>query len=277
MSKRDYYEILGLAKNASDDDIKKAYRKLASKYHPDKVQDAAEKAAVEIKFKEAKEAYESLSDKDKRMQYDQFGHAEPFSRGHNTNTWTHGASSAEDFQEMFGKIFKDRGFQFEEGLFGNRSNAKQSINVATISLEDAFSGGVIRPDPRTTITIPKGVRSGTRFFSDGRLYRVDVRAHDKFKRALDDLMVDVQVDAIEAIIGVEAVLTHLDGVKLQFNIPPGIQNGQIVKLGGKGMKNPETDRSGDLLVRISITVPKGLSEELMNKLKSIPHRESINI
>ena len=102
MSKRDYYEILGLAKNASDDDIKKAYRKLASKYHPDKVQGEAEKAAVEIKFKEAKEAYEILTDKDKRMQYDQFGHNESPPHRHNSHTWTHGTTSAEDFHEMFG-------------------------------------------------------------------------------------------------------------------------------------------------------------------------------
>jgi DnaJ-class molecular chaperone len=87
----------------------------------------------------------------------------------------------------------------------------------------------------------------------------------------------VSISSIEAILGVEAILDHLDGAKLQFTIPAGIQPGQIVKLAGKGMRNPEIDRDGDVLVRISINIPRNISDDEKNILKSLSHRESINI
>jgi DnaJ-class molecular chaperone len=109
------------------------------------------------------------------------------------------------------------------------------------------------------------------------MYQVNVQTHPKFKRANDDLLVDVEIDAFEAMLGLEAFLEHLDRTKLQFRIPAGIQQGQIVKLSNKGMNNPETDKVGDLLVRCSIVIPRNLTEEQKGVLKKMSRRESINI
>jgi len=273
MSKQDYYEVLGLAKNASDDDIKTAYRKLASKYHPDKVQGDAEKAAVEIKFKEAKEAYETLSDAEKRAQYDAYGHNGPAFSHTQGRQWTH-AGDPNDINEML-KTFFSKTHTFNDGMFGQQP--RQTIHIVNISLADAYTGKSIRLDSKSTINIPKGVRPGTKFYADSKFYRVDVQPHYKFKRANDDLLVDVEVNAIEAMLGVDAELEHLDGVKLQFTIPAGIQPGQIVKLSNKGMRNPETDKIGDMMVRISVTVPRDLTESEKTALKTLQRRESITI
>lgn len=273
MSKRDYYEILGLAKNASEDDIKKSYKRLASKYHPDKYPPGAEQQAAEEKFKEAKEAYETLSDTEKRRHYDSFGHdsGPQFTRRHTTSNQSF---DHREFEELFKHAFARGGFNFEEGLSGTPKTPSFSINL---SLEHAYTGKIVRVDQATTINIPRGVRSGTKMYVGGKIYRVDIQPHPKFKRNNDDLLINVEIGAIEAMLGVGAVLEHLDGVKLQFTIPPGIQHGQVVRLANKGMKNPEFDKDGDLLIRIFIKIPKGLSDTEKASLKTITHRETINI
>lgn len=273
MSKRDYYEILGVAREASEDDIKSAYRKLASKYHPDKLVET-EKAAGEAKFKEAKEAYECLSDPEKRQQYDM--------GGMNTESFfTHRSTpQSADFDEFVKSVFgagngTRHSFRFDEGLFTQQNRPRPTLAI-NIALEDAYVGRTIQVD-KSTIVIPKGVRNGTKLFANGTMYRIDVQAHHKFKRANDDLLIDVEINAIEAMLGVETVLSHLDGAILQFTIPAGIQPGQIIKLTGKGIKNPETDRHGDMLVRISVSIPKDVSEVDKTVLKNLKHRTSINI
>jgi len=138
MAKRDFYEILGVAKTASDDEIKKAYRKLAMKYHPDRNQGDAAKAAEE-KFKEAKEAYEMLSDAQKRAAYDQYGHAgvDPNMRG-----GPGGAEGFGGFSEAFGDIFGD----IFGGQRGGRAGGRQVYRgndlsyAMEISLEEAAAG-----------------------------------------------------------------------------------------------------------------------------------------
>jgi DnaJ-class molecular chaperone len=244
------------------------------KYHPDRNKEPGS----EDKFKEAKEAYELLSDSVKRQEYDQFGHREPFAHGNTRNTWSwNNGTDADNFTDIFDKIFKNRPFQEAHFTQSTHTNPRQEINVITINLTDAYIGRSVQVDKGATIHIPKGVRSGTRLYSNGKIYRVDVQPHVKYKRSNDDLLVDIEISSIEAILGVEAVLEHLDGVKLQFNIPAGIQNGQIVKLTNKGMKNPETDRIGDMMVRITIVTPRNLTEEEKTAIKSIMHRTSINI
>jgi DnaJ-class molecular chaperone len=271
MSKRDYYEVLGLAKTASDEDIKKSYRKLAMKHHPDRNQGEGSKDSEE-KFKEAKEAYEMLSDPQKRAAYDQFGHAgtsEQFTHARPTQRWTftHGVDP-NDMHHVFEELFR------QHNSFTNRS-APQIITI-NISLKDAYTGRTVQHD-NNAIIIPRGVRPGTKLFVGGRMYKIDAIQHEKFKRSLDDLMVDISITAIEAMLGVEAFLEHLDGQKLQFSIPPGIQTGQIVKLGKTGMRNPETEHIGDMLVRITVTTPRDLSDTDKAVLKNLSHRESINI
>jgi molecular chaperone DnaJ len=273
MSKRDYYEILDLAKNASDDDIKKAYRKLASKYHPDKVQGEAEKALVEVKFKEAKEAYEHLSDPEKRTLYDHYGFNEPrnpFAHGARTTSQSWNFEDIGDMQHVFEEIFKNNAAR---GFTQARTNIP---TILTISLQDAYIGCTIRHGD-TTIQVPKGIRTGTKLYVNGKMFQIDVRQDAKFKRALDDLMIEINITAVEAMLGIGATLETLDGNKLQFNIPEGIQSGQIVKLSKVGMKNPETGATGDLLVRINITIPKDLQESEKVILRNLSHRDSITI
>jgi DnaJ-class molecular chaperone len=271
MSKRDYYEILGLDRNASPDDIRKKYRQLASKYHPDKL-DESEKSSGEEKFKEAKEAYEILSDPEKKSVYDQYGHRDSsensFSRGQ-SQTWMF--KDMGDMQDILSTLFRQQGFGS-----GARQRAT-SIAVLNISLKDAYTGRTIKYDANTTIIVPRGIRSGTKLYVDGKFYQIDVRPDAKFKRSLDDLMVEINITAIEAMLGIDATLDHLDGNKLQFTISPGIQTGQIVKLSHMGMKNPESESTGDMLVRISVIIPRDLSNSEKALLGELPHRNSITI
>jgi len=267
MSKRDYYDVLGLDRKSSDDDIKKAYRKLAMKYHPDRNAGDGQKEAEE-KFKEAKEAYETLSDPNKKAAYDNYGHDAP--DGSNFRGSYHGMDSKE-FQDIFSQIFGA-----QHGFGGFTQAKRQTIHSVGLTLEQAYSGLTAQIDG-ANVQIPAGTRDGTRFYVAEKLYQVHVRPHNKFKRSNNELLVDVVIDSVEAMLGVEAFLEHLDGVKLQFTIPAGIQHGQIVKLNGKGMKDPETDKSGDLMIRISITIPKSLTDEEKALLKKMKHRDTINI
>lgn len=267
MNNQDYYEILGLSRDSTEEDIKKSYRKLAMQYHPDRNQGSKES---EEKFKKIQEAYEHLSDKDKRYLYD--------SSYRKTNPFQHradGLSGENEFHEMFSTLFRNSyAGGFREGVF---SNKKQEINIATISLQDAYIGCTISVGGKS-INIPKGIRSGTKMFIDNKfILRIDVKPDPKFKRSDDDLLMDVDISAIEAMLGVDAIFEHLDGVKLQFTIPAGIQAGQIVKLGKKGMTNPETSQCGDMLVRISVSTPKNLTDEQRAQLQKFNHRESINL
>ncbi len=276
MSKRDYYEILGLTRDASADDIKKSYRKLAMKFHPDRNQGEDAKVSEE-KFKEVKEAYEALSDSEKRATYDRFGHAAPPPNfgpqgSPDSRTWTF-TQGGTDFNEIFGNIFGQHG-GFEDIIFGTQR--RQNLHVINIALEDAYKGKSIILDNLQRANIPAGVRSGTKFVIDGKMYRIDVSPHHKFKRSNDDLLVDVTINVFEAMLGAEVVLDHLDSAKLHFSIPSGIQNGQIIRLAGKGMKSPETDQFGDLLIRITIVIPK-LEKIDLEVLKAFDHRETINI
>jgi curved DNA-binding protein len=269
MNKKDYYSILGLEKTASEDEIKKAYRKLAMKYHPDRNQGDS---SSEEKFKEINEAYECLSDANKRRSYDHGPQHNPnFQHGH--KTWTFDSGNSEEFQDMFQTIFGNQGFQFG---FGNTQSRTQRVGI-TLSLEEAYRGKQVRPNGQTVLNIPAGVRSGTKFFYNNILYFVDINAHPKFQRSNDDLLVDTSISVAEAILGIEAVVEHLDRSKLSFIIPAGIQPGQIIKLAGKGMPNPEISRHGDLLVRVSIQIPRSIDESEREVFTKMLKRQTVDI
>lgn len=276
MSKRDYYEILGLAKTSTEDEIKQAYRRLAMKFHPDRNQGDGAKEAEE-KFKEVKEAYEHLSDPARRAEYDHRSAGPTFHGFRSHENYTR-----DDLDEYIRSQFNfnHSGFEGFGDLFGTRrqQQPKQNIYVLTISLADAYVGKTVTLTNNVQLTIPRGVRSGAKIFGhDGKLYKIDVQQHFKFKRADDDLLVDVNISAIQAMLGVEATLDHLDGSKLQFAIPAGIQPGQIVRLGKKGMKNPENDKTGDLLVRIGVVIPRNLTAENIATLKMLGPENTITI
>jgi curved DNA-binding protein len=264
---KDFYEILGVQKNASESDIKTAYRRMAMKYHPDR---NPGDASAEEKFKEINQAYETLSNSQLKANYDAAQTNSGFFTHGSRKTWTFNENNLDDFYEIFGHAYKT-------GNTGTRYNEKRTTYTITLSLEDAYVGKQVRLNDGALINVPAGIRNGTKFVINNTIYLVNVLQHHKFKRSNDDLLVDVSITAIEAMLGIEAKIEHLDQTMIQFNIPSGIQNGQIVKLSKKGFKNPENDVYGDLLIRVSITIDRNLSTEHIELLKQLTHRSSIDI
>lgn len=263
MQKKDYYSMLGVARDASEEDIKKAYRRLAMKYHPDRNPGDTQ---YEEKFKEINEAYEHLGDPEKKSIYDNYPGDFNKTFHHNRRTWTFGQNGTDDFAEIF-TFYQNRAAQ-------QRTASAPQIIPITLTLEEAYTGKAVRIN-NTNINIPPGVRSGTRFFGNGVLYNVDVKEHVKFKRSNDDLLVDIEISAIEAMLGIEVSVEHIDHNRLTFRVPPGIQVGQIVKLAGKGMHNIEKNQPGDLLVRVFVTIPRNLTEDQKKALEIFTQRTSV--
>jgi len=299
---KDYYRVLGVDKNASEKEIKKAFRKLAKESHPDANPDNPQ---AESKFKEINEAYAVLSDPEKRAQYDRFGaDFEKFkgfqgqpggSSGFGGFGGFSGFGSNGGYQEVdindpaFGDIF--------DNIFGGFGRSGPRTRTAppgqdiehgvTISLREAYDGTqrqILKGDRRINVNIPAGAATGTKVRlagegeqsmmggQSGDLYLVvTVEDDPKFKREGDNLYVDVEVDMFTALLGGEVrVPTMTRDVKLK--IPAGSQSGQRFRVSGKGMpKLRQKGSFGDLYARIMITVPKTLDDEqrrLVEALKS---------
>ncbi len=291
---KDYYKVLGIEKNASDDDIKRAYRKLAKKYHPDTNPNNPE---AESRFKEVNEANEVLSDKEKREMYDRFGTTTPGGfpggAGPDVRYYNQGNSGDVPFSDIFETFFgglggRGRGGAQAQGRgapggfgFGNVSstNAAQGEDIeqpVTITLKEAFGGTtrvVTRDGRKITVKIPAGADTGTKVRlagegmpgmggRDGDLYLIVTVDEDmQFERKGDDLLTDVKIDMFTALLGGEAEIPTMEkNVKLK--IPPGTQSGRKFRLPNKGMpllKKP--GEFGDLYARILITVPIALTEK----------------
>lgn len=264
---KDFYEILGVQKNASESDIKTAYRRMAMKYHPDR--NSGDPSAEE-KFKEINQAYETLSNAQLKSNYDAAQNNSNFFTHGTRKTWSFNDNNLDEFYEIFGHAYKN-------GNTGFRYNEKRTTYTISLSLEDAYVGKQVRLNDGSLINVPAGIRNGTKFVINNTICVVNVLPHHKFKRSNDDLLVDVSITAIEAMLGVAANIEHLDQAVIQFNIPAGIQNAQIVKLSKKGFKNPENDVYGDLLIRIYITIDRNLPIEHIELLKQLTHRSSIDI
>lgn len=245
-----YYDTLGVDKSASDKEIKKAYRKLAGKWHPDKNDSTEAKG----KFQEISEAYEVLSDATKKAKYD------------NPQPQFSGAFSDEAYNDIFSTM---------------RAAAharRQRTFAAQIKLEDAYTGVGIHTQ-FGQVYIPRGVRSGSKIYmpESKSFIEVHIEPHRKFKRAGDDLLVDVLINAFEAILGAEATLEHLDKKKYKFKIPEGTQQGQVIKLAGKGMPNPEIDKTGDLLIRFTVSVPTNLTAKEKDTIIKLNKVRTLNV
>ncbi len=340
MNKRDYYEVLGVDKNASDADIKSAFRKLAKKYHPDvsKEENAAEK------FKEAQEAYAVLSDPDKRKQYDQFGH-----NAFNQNGGGFSGFEGFDFGDIFEDLFQGMGFSsgrtrgrssnaprkgadvlqhitidFEEAVFGTKKDIKVEIednckechgtggfNSKTCS--ECHGSGTVTSEQRTmfgsfltkttcpycngtgstyekkcpdcngngkvdvkktiTITIPAGIDNDNRLRIAGKgagginggpngdLYiEFTVRGHEFYQRDEDDIYVELPLTITEAVLGAKKEIPTLYG-NVDLTIPAGTQNGDKMRLRGKGVENVNSKRKGDMYVVTKIVIPEKLTRE----------------
>lgn len=280
----DYYKILGLEKNASEEDIKKAYRKLARKYHPDL--NPNDKGANK-KFQEINEANEVLSDPEKRKKYDKYGkdwqHAEEFEKARQSQS-SHeysaggnpfaGGDGDNDFSDFFASMFG----RSEGGRSGRQSKFRgQDYNAELhLKLEDAYSThkqALTVNGKNIRITIPAGVEDGQVIKLKGHgaeginggpqgdLYITFVIApHPVFKRSGNDLHATVDIDLYTAVLGGEVMLDTLSG-KIKLKVNPETQNGTKIRLKGKGFPVYKSeDQFGDLYVTYSVKIPMNLTE-----------------
>jgi curved DNA-binding protein len=300
MEYKDYYKILGVERKASQDEIKKAFRKLAMKYHPDQNKDNKQ---AEEKFKEINEAYEVLSDSKKRERYDQLGssYAQWQQRGGNPgnfnwNEWVSsqgqgGQVNQGDFEDIFGG-FSD----FFSAIFGGmpvsgrtqyrqatRPSARQVVRQPAnyeqkvqITLEEAYHGTqrILQiEDRRIEVKIPAGAKIGTKVRVAGAgpasgygqksdIYLViEVLPNNKYTLDGSDLTTDVKVDLFTAVLGGTVTVNTLSG-NVSLTIPPGTQPGQKIRLAGRGMPELKSPKSfGNLYAQVKVEIPKKLTEE----------------
>lgn len=285
MAKKDYYKILGINKNANEKEIKSAFRKQAKQWHPDANQ---ANPNAEAKFKEVNEAYEVLSDPDKRATYDRFGTANPqdfAGRSGGSYTYTNDGGDS-PFADILDQVFGGFGRSQRTGRAGTppspfadagRSVGQDIEQPVKISLREAYSGGtriVTKGDRRLKVNIPAGASDGTRVRlagegapgfgggANGDLYLiVEVESDAQFERAGDNLNVEVKVDMFTAMLGGEVEVPTLER-PVKLRVPPGTQSGKRFRLTGKGMPIiRQQGQSGDLFARVLVTVPEHLSEQ----------------
>lgn len=292
-TKRDYYDILGVSRNASKEEIKKAYRKLALEWHPDRNKSPQ---ATE-RFKEINEAYEVLSNPQKKQAYDQFGHAAftpgggaeyagwPFGGGGFTKTYkkgpftytytTYGGGSPEGFEFNFGD-FSDP-FEIFEQFFGGspfgRRESKPRYGL-TLSFMEAAKGcekTVVIDGKKRTIKIPAGVDDGSRIRFQDFYVTVDVKPSKIFQRDGADVFVNLEIPLTVAILGGVVEVPTIDG-DLKLRIRPGTQPGTMVRLAGRGIKRLHGFGRGDQYVRLLVRIPEKLThaqKEAIRKLGEI--------
>ena len=271
----DYYDTLGVARGASEKDIRSAFRKLARKHHPD-VND--NDPASEEKFKQINEAYTVLSDADSRRKYDRYcddwKHADQFERsgrGRGRSTYSNmGGMGGGGRSSIFDQFFGGAGGGFEV-------KPEPAEYKVAISLEEAFSGASRRlqmqDGRRLEVKIPPGVDNGSKVHinaDSGDFYLVvSVKDHAKFRRQGKDLYVEVEAPLDDAVLGGELTVPTLTG-RLALTIPKGTQNGRRFRLAGQGMpvltnttKNPgsDVDHRGDLFATLKVTLPSELTDE----------------
>jgi curved DNA-binding protein len=304
MANRDYYEILGVNKKAGDEEIKRAYRKLAMKYHPDK---NPNKKEAEERFKEINEAYAVLSDKEKRKQYDTFG-AEGFRQRFTQEDIFRGF----DFDEILSGLFGGRGRR--ESRFGGRGGfdfgdlftgqgtyqdfsrmpqrGEDIIYELSISLEEAAFGGEKRISYRkngkmeeVSVRIPKGIETGKKLRLSGRgmegkkggasgdLYlQISVREHPIFTREGNDLIVEKEISFPEAVLGTTVEVPTLDGKK-RIKVPPGTQSHTKMRLKGLGLPHFQREGRGDEFVKVIVRVPRKVTDKGKKLIEELTREE----
>lgn len=273
----DYYKTLGVDRNANQDDIKKAYRKMAAQHHPDRGGDTA-------KFQEVQAAYETLSDPGKRSQYDspqpqgfqQFGGFPP------------------GFEDVFSQMFGG-GSPFGD-IFGRGHSRppqrNRTLNIqTTITLEEAHSGKTMIAnlqlpsgrDQVLEIKIPAGIQDGMTLrlaeMGDDAIpnvprgdihLTVSIAPHADFIRQGDDLIRNLQINCIDAMLGKTMYVDTINGTRLEIKVPEGTQHGQVLSAAGYGMPKVNDNRfKGSLLLQINITIPKNLNNAQKELLKQI--------
>lgn len=270
MAKKDYYEVLGVTKTASEAEIKSAYRKLARTHHPD----IDKSAGASEKFKELSEAYQVLSDPGKKKTYDQFGHAafdrsqggspngsnpnmggNPFGQGF-SYSWSSGDAGFADPFDLFEQIFGGAGF-------GGQGFRRQPTYQMDLTFAEAVSGVTKQiqvNNQRLTIKVPPGVDNGTKM----RFGEIDLVFHvnrnPNFLREGADVFSEITVNIPQLVLGDTFEVTTVSG-KVKVKVPPGTQPGSLVRLKGKGITHLGRTTKGDHFVRVNLSVPKNPSKQ----------------
>jgi curved DNA-binding protein len=301
MEFKDYYKTLEIDKNATTDDVKKAYRKFAKKYHPDK--NPGDKAAEE-KFKEVSEAYEVLKDPEKRKKYDTLGsnwkryqyadskNSDEFFRQYQGS----GGQSYQysgDLNDLFNNVggFSD----FFENFFGDASHGRRQAAPKkgsdyeaqlNITLEEALHGTqkqITIDGKKLKVKINPGMESGKKLRirnegsagrhggGKGDLYlKINIEKHPEFEKAEQDLIRQLDVDLYTAILGGNKEVKTLEGKRISVVIPPGTESGKLLRIKNHGMpKHNSPLQRGDLILRLNVKIPKDLTEEEIKLFKQL--------
>ncbi|MDP7005981.1 MAG: DnaJ C-terminal domain-containing protein [Phycisphaerales bacterium] len=280
----DYYKVLGVERKATADEIRKAYRKLARKYHPDvnKEDDAA------TRFAEVQEAYDTLSDADKRKMYDQFGSSGPRSGGYRSDPrWQQsgGHGQTVDFSDIFGSVFGGGagGSPFNDGA--NQQVKGQNIETQiTVTFMTALRGGteeINTGDSTSKVKIPAGIESGKKLRLKGKghpgtmggqpgdmIVTVSVGGHPLYQRRGLDVEIDVDINIAEAALGTKVTLPLPLGGSVDMTIPPGVSSSSRLRVKGKGCESAE-GKFGDFYAVIHIVAPTDLDDKTRGLLEEI--------
>ncbi len=286
MKYKDYYGVLGVARDASPEEIKKAYRRLARKYHPD----VSKEKNAEDSFKDVNEAYEVLGDVEKRAAYDQLGRynggqdfrpppdwGARFGRGGFSQTDFGRMDLGDLFSQMFGMAGADRGRPGGQG-FSSSLRGRDIEATVRLSVEEAYAGvernlqlAAAGQSPRTVkVRIPPGAESGRRMRVRGKgetsmhgaagdlLLIIQIEPHPLYQVDGKDILLELPVTPWEAVLGANIMAPTLSG-SVRVRIPAGAKNGQRLRLPGRGM--PSSHGHGDFYVLVKIVVPAEVSVE----------------
>jgi DnaJ-class molecular chaperone len=284
---QDYYSTLGVGENATDDDIKSAFRKLAMKYHPDK---NPGDSSAEDNFKKINEAHSVLSDRQKRAEYDnakRYGGSEQFNNG-GAQHFHFNFDHMGGIDDVIQQFFAQNGFGHP---FAQQARRNRDLQLGVeITLEDAYQGKDLPiafkangQDVNVVVRIPPGIEHGTRMrfqgYGDksmpsappGDLYvTINIYNHPIFRRDGPHLHCILNVDVLDAIVGTTIDVDCIDNTRVSVNVPAGIQHGTALRVKQKGMsirQNP--NQRGDLIVNINLTVPRDLTIDQMATLKTV--------
>ncbi|MCL2146578.1 MAG: J domain-containing protein [Synergistaceae bacterium] len=276
ISYKDYYKILGVERDATAEQIRKAHRKLAKKYHPD----VNKEAGAEQKFKDVNEAYEVLKDTDKRQKYDTLG--ENWEQDYTPPPGWQNMRGGEDFGGGFSDFFKTifgafnmGGFNDDgyERVYNSQPRMRDQEVSMSISLEDIFAGGTktitMSAGHNTKIlnvNLPRGITDSSRIKLSGKapnggdLYiTIQIQQNPRYEVNGNDLTKKLIVAPWEAVIG-SSISVETPTGEVKMKLPAGTQNGQKLRLKGKGLPKRVENESGDLYVKIEIAVPQKVSE-----------------
>jgi len=277
----DYYKVLGVDKNATEDDIKKAYRKMARKLHPDLNPNDKE---AHQKFQQVNEANEVLSDPDKRKKYDQYGkdwqHADQFEeqrrQSQRQSQYAGGSQFSgdddDDYSSFFSSMFGGSGRRSQAKFRGQdyRAELRLSLTDAMLTHQQTLTVG----GKNVRITIPAGVANGQVIKLKGYgapgvnggppgdlFITFSIDQHPRFKRLDNDLFVTAEIDLYTAVLGGESTIDTLNG-KVKLKVNPGTQNGTKIRLKGKGFPVYKKEgEAGDLYVTFEVKLPTSLSDQ----------------